>query len=116
MLRFHGDAEIAPGLVDLAVNVRQEAPPSWLTGPVAASLAHLGQYPDPAEATAAIAARHGRPAGEVLLTAGAAEAFVLLARALKPRRAVVVHPQFTEPEAALVTAGHAVERVLLREA
>ena len=114
MLRFHGDAEIAPGLVDLAVNVRQETPPSWLTGPIAASLAHLGRYPDPGEATAAIAARHGRPPEEVLLTAGAAQAFVLLARALRPQRAVVVHPQFTEPEAALLTAGHAVQRVLLR--
>ncbi|MER7002562.1 Rv2231c family pyridoxal phosphate-dependent protein CobC [Dactylosporangium sp. NPDC000555] len=115
MLRFHGDAEVAPGLVDLAVNVRQEAPPSWLTGPIAASLAHLARYPDPAEATAAIARRHGRPPEEVLLTAGAAQAFTLLAQALRPRRAVVVHPQFTEPESALLTAGHAVERVLLRE-
>jgi histidinol-phosphate aminotransferase len=49
----------------------------------------------------------------VLLTAGAAEAFVLLARVLAPRRAVVVHPQFTEPEAALRAAGHEVERVIL---
>jgi histidinol-phosphate aminotransferase len=49
----------------------------------------------------------------VLLTAGAAEAFVLLARALRPRRAVVVHPSFTEPEAALRAAGHPVERLLL---
>jgi len=54
-----------------------------------------------------------RPAQEVLLTAGAAEAFVLLARALTPRHAVVVHPQFTEPEAALRAAGRAVERVIL---
>ncbi|HWG98542.1 MAG TPA: Rv2231c family pyridoxal phosphate-dependent protein CobC, partial [Pilimelia sp.] len=46
-------------------------------------------------------------------TAGAAEVFVLLARALAPRRAVVVHPQFTEPEAALRHAGHEVTRVLL---
>ena len=46
---------------------------------------------------------------------GAAQAFVLLAQALRgARRPVVVHPQFTEPEAALRTAGHAVERVLLR--
>jgi histidinol-phosphate aminotransferase len=113
MLRFHGDAEVAPGLVDLAVNVRQEAPPSWLTGPIAASLAHLGRYPDATEATAAIARRHGRPVDEVLLTAGAAQAFTLLAQALRPRRAVVVHPQFTEPEAALRVAGHTVERLLL---
>jgi histidinol-phosphate aminotransferase len=113
MLRFHGDAEVAPGLVDLAVNVRQEAPPSWLAGPIAASLAHLGRYPDPVEATAAIASRHGRPVEEVLLTAGAAQAFTLLAQALRPRRAVVVHPQFTEPESALRIAGHTVDRLLL---
>ena len=50
----------------------------------------------------------------MLLTAGAAEAFVLLARALPVRRPVVVHPQFTEPEAALRDAGHEVGRVLLR--
>ena len=31
----------------------------------------------------------------------------------RPSRAVVVHPQFTEPESALRTAGHAVERFLL---
>ncbi|MEV0565483.1 Rv2231c family pyridoxal phosphate-dependent protein CobC [Dactylosporangium sp. NPDC050588] len=113
MLRFHGDAEVAPGLVDLAVNVRQETPPSWLTEPVAASLAHLARYPDRTEATAAIAARHGRPVDEVLLTAGAAQAFTLLAQVLRPRHAVVVHPQFTEPESALLTVGHAVDRLLL---
>ncbi|GAB3859759.1 hypothetical protein GCM10029963_61540 [Micromonospora andamanensis] len=50
----------------------------------------------------------------MLLTAGAAEGFVLLAQALRGlRRPVVVHPQFTEPEAALRAAGHTVERVLL---
>ena len=40
---------------------------------------------------------------------------MLLAQALRGvRRPVVVHPQFTEPEAALRAAGHQVERVLLR--
>ncbi|MCZ4516574.1 Rv2231c family pyridoxal phosphate-dependent protein CobC, partial [Streptomyces sp. ActVer] len=65
-------------------------------------------------ARAAVAARHGLPVERVLLTAGAAEAFVLLARALKVRQPIVVHPQFTEPEAALRDAGHTVDRVLLR--
>jgi len=64
-------------------------------------------------ARCAVAARHGRGTEEVLLTAGAAEAFVLLARAFSPRRAVVVHPQFTEPEVALRAAGHRVHRVVL---
>jgi cobyrinic acid a,c-diamide synthase len=49
----------------------------------------------------------------VLPTSGGAEAFTLVARAFAPRRAIVVHPQFTEPEAALLAAGHRPERLLL---
>ncbi|MGH3737400.1 MAG: Rv2231c family pyridoxal phosphate-dependent protein CobC [Micromonosporaceae bacterium] len=136
-LGHHGDAELAAGLVDLAVNVRWAAMPAWLAEPIAASLGDLARYPDPAPARRAIAARHRRDPEEVLLTAGAAQGFVLLARALAAtrtrsvtgaaavtgvaavtrvlavRRPVVVHPQFTEPEAALAAAGHQVRRVLL---
>ncbi|SCL67228.1 L-threonine O-3-phosphate decarboxylase [Micromonospora citrea] len=113
-LTHHGDAEVGEGLVDLAVNVRRDAMPDWLADPVTAALGDLAAYPDPRPARAAVAARHGRPPAEVLLTAGAAEGFVLIARALTGvRRPVVVHPQFTEPEAALRAAGHQVERVLL---
>ncbi|MGW4948256.1 Rv2231c family pyridoxal phosphate-dependent protein CobC [Actinoplanes sp. NPDC004185] len=116
-LHHHGDAEVAPGLVDLAVNVRRQPMPEWLAGPIQAALTELAAYPDDTAATAAVAARHGRDPAEVLLTAGAAQAFVLIAQALRDaRRPVVVHPQFTEPEAALRQAGHRVERVLLREA
>jgi histidinol-phosphate aminotransferase len=115
-LHHHGDAEVGPGLVDLAVNVRLPRPPEWLRRELASALDELAAYPSTAEATAAVAARHGRAPEEVLVTAGAAEAFTLLAAALRPRRAVVVHPQFTEPEAALRAAGHAVERVVLAEA
>ncbi|MDQ1645782.1 MAG: histidinol-phosphate aminotransferase [Cryptosporangiaceae bacterium] len=114
-LRHHGDREATAGLVDLAVNVRAAPRPTWLTARVREALGELESYPDGRVAREAIAARHGRDPGEVLLTAGAAEAFVLLARVLDPRRAVVVHPQFTEPEAALRAAGHKVERVVLRE-
>jgi histidinol-phosphate aminotransferase len=112
-LRHHGDQEVGDGLVDLAVNVRTGTPPRWLRDRIAASLDGLAAYPDGRSAREAVAVRHGRPPGEVLLTAGAAEAFVLIARAFAPRRPVVVHPQFTEPEAALRDAGHPVERVLL---
>jgi histidinol-phosphate aminotransferase len=115
-LRHHGDAEVrdeGAALVDLAVNVRSGTPPLWLKERIADALEGLARYPDGRAARHAVAKRHGRPTDEVLLTAGAAEAFVLLARTVAPRRAVVVHPQFTEPEAALRNAGHAVERVLL---
>ncbi|MQA83684.1 MAG: threonine-phosphate decarboxylase [Streptosporangiales bacterium] len=112
-LGHHGDVEIAPGLVDLAVNVRPGAPPRWLAERLRAALDAVASYPDPAAARTAVARRHGRPSDDVLLTAGGAEAFVLLARALRPQRAAVVHPQFTEPEAALRASGHPVDRVVL---
>jgi histidinol-phosphate aminotransferase len=110
-LAHHGDADLVPGLVDLAVNVRSSGTPTWLAARIRE--ADLAAYPDQRAAVAAVAARHRRSTDEVLLTAGAAEAFVLLARALQPRHAVVVHPQFTEPEAALRAAGHQVDQVIL---
>jgi histidinol-phosphate aminotransferase len=112
-LHHHGDVEATPGLVDLAVNVRVAPMPSWLRTALAGALTDLARYPDQGAARDAVARHYHRPPDEVLLTAGAAEAFVLLARSLTPRRAVVVHPQFTEPEAALLAAGHRVERVVL---
>ncbi|WP_190133143.1 Rv2231c family pyridoxal phosphate-dependent protein CobC [Streptomyces mashuensis] len=115
-LRHHGDAEVRGAgahLTDLAVNVRAGTPPEWLRERIAGSLASLAAYPDGRAARRAVAERHGLPEERVLLTAGAAEAFVLLARALPVRRPVVVHPQFTEPEAALRDAGHRVGRVVL---
>lgn len=113
-LAHHGDAEVRPGLIDLAVNVRADPMPGWLAAPLARAMAHLASYPDPRPAAAALAGRHARPPDEVLLTAGAAQAFVLIAQALRDAcHPVVVHPQFTEPEAALRAAGHRVSRVIL---
>lgn len=110
-LRHHGDVE-ARGLLDLAVNVFPGPRPDWLDAALRASLDEVGSYPDPAPAEAVVAAHHGRDRTEVLLTAGAAEAFGLVAR--RPWRCpVVVHPQFTEPHAALEQAGHRVRSVVL---
>lgn len=113
-LEHHGDLEVGEGLVDLAVNVRTGTPPTWLLDAIRASLSDLAAYPRADAAVGAVAARHGVGSDRVLLTAGAAEAFVLIARAFRPRHPVVVHPQFTEPEAALRSAGHLVDRVILR--
>jgi len=113
-LHHHGDDELAPDLVDLAVNVRAGTPPEWLRAVLRDAVDAGAAYPDARSAREAVAAAHGRAPAEVLLTAGAAETFVLLARALRPRRALVVHPSFTEPEAALRAAGHPVDRLLLR--
>lgn len=114
-LHHHGDAELAPGLVDFAVNVRAGTPPAWLRERLRGWVDDLAAYPSDLAAREVAAARHGRRVDEALITAGAAESFVLLARALNPRRAVVVHPAFTEPEAALHAAGVIVDRVVLTE-
>lgn len=115
-LKHHGDAEVGAGLIDFAVNVYDGARPRWLDDALSRSLTAIGAYPDATGAEAAAARRHGRPAGEALATAGAAEAFALLARMRPWKHPVVVHPQFTEPDVALTAAGHAVDHVVLREA
>ncbi|MFC8501350.1 cobyrinate a,c-diamide synthase [Pedococcus sp. NPDC057267] len=115
-LDHHGDAELrdAPELVDLAVNVRVSSPPTWLSDTIRGTTSRLAAYPDVAAARAAVARRHGVPEEMVLLTNGGAEAFTLLARAVEGRHPLVVHPQFTEPEAALRRAGREPDRLVLR--
>lgn len=113
-LRHHGDAEAGPGLLDFAVNVYHGPRPGWLDRALHDAVDDSAAYPDPAPARTAIAQRHHCAEAEILPTAGAAEAFWLLARLRPWRRPVVVHPQFTEPHAALEAAGHEVTTVLCR--
>lgn len=114
--RYHGDQAVAPGMLDFAVNVRHAQPPDWLLGQLAARLPDLARYPgidDVRAAQDAAAQRHGRARDEVLPLAGAAEAFALLGN-LRPARAAIIAPAFTEPEAALSAAGVPVHHVVLR--
>lgn len=113
--RYHGDQAVVPGMLDFAVNVRVAEPPSWLVDRLAARLTDLGRYPSAADehrAVTAVATRHQRPVDHVALLAGAAEGFALLAN-LRPRRAALIAPSFTEPEAALAAAGVSFEHVVL---
>ncbi len=108
-LSEHGDRQVPPGTLNLAVNV-WPGPPAWLRAALAE--VDLASYPDPAAGAAAAAARHGvEPAGCRLLN-GAAEAFWAVAYGLAPRLAACVHPSFTAPEAALRSAGVRVVRVV----
>jgi histidinol-phosphate aminotransferase len=101
--------------LDLAGTWRRHRPPAWLLARLHSALTGLAAHPSQEAAIGAIAARHSREPDEVLLVNGAAEAFVLLARALSPGRAACVYPAATGPEAALRAAGHEVGRVLLAE-
>lgn len=110
----HGDADAEPGLVDFAVNVRGTTP-DFVRNVLAGRLDDLAGYPsadDHHRAVEAIARRHGRDPGEVLLLSGAAEGFTLLPQ-LGPRRAALIQPSFTEPERALRAAGTPIDHVVL---
>src|SRR5262249_17854491 len=103
-------------MLGFAVNVRASEPPSWLVNRLAARLADIGRYPnatDERRAVHAVAARHGRTIDDVVLLAGPAEGFRLLAN-LRPRLAALIAPSFTEPEAALAAAGVPFRHVVLR--
>ena len=113
--RYHGDQDADPGLLDFAVNVRHGAPPSWLVERLAGRLGDLARYPSAADheaAVAAVAARHGVPADNVLLLSGGSEGFSLLP-ALQPSLAALIAPSFTEPEAVFAAAGVPVHHVVL---
>jgi cobyrinic acid a,c-diamide synthase len=113
-LRHHGDTEVGAGLVDFAVNVYSGERPAWLDRALHEAVDASASYPDVSPAREAVARRHGRGVDDVLVTSGAAEAFSLVARLRPWTRPVVVHPQFTEPHAALEAAGHRVTSVLCR--
>ncbi|OBK88280.1 cobyrinate a,c-diamide synthase [Mycolicibacter sinensis] len=113
-LHHHGDTEARAGLADFAVNVYVGSRPDWLDAALHASLADAAAYPDAGAARDALAARHGVSREAVLPTAGASEAFDLVARLRAWRRPMVVHPQYTGPHAALIAAGHSVDVVLCR--
>lgn len=102
-------------MLDFAVNVRGAAPPSWLVERLAGRLGDLARYPsrdDELRACTAVAARHHREIDEVALLAGGAEGFALLPD-LRPRRAALIAPSFTEPEAVLAAAGVPFDHVVL---
>jgi histidinol-phosphate aminotransferase len=99
--------------LDLATHAGDAAPPAWLRGRLERALDKLATGPDPRAAVRAVARRHDRDESDVLLTAGSADALVLLARVLRPRHAVVVHPSCSTADAALAGAGHEVHRLVL---
>jgi histidinol-phosphate aminotransferase len=113
--RYHGDQAVTPGMLDFAVNVRHAQPPDWLMQRLAARLPELARYPsveDVHRAQDAAAERHGRARDEVVPLAGAAEGFALLPN-LRPARAAIIAPTFTEPAMALTAAGVPVHHVVL---
>jgi histidinol-phosphate/aromatic aminotransferase/cobyric acid decarboxylase-like protein/adenosyl cobinamide kinase/adenosyl cobinamide phosphate guanylyltransferase len=111
-LRLHGDSLVAPGDSDHAVNVMAGGPPGWLRETLRRTLEEdAAAYPREADAIGALATLHGREPAEIVPCNGAAQALWLLPAALRPRLAAIVHPAFTETEAAMRAHGVALTRV-----
>ena len=103
-------------VLDCSANLNPLGMPPQVGEAAARAAAQAAPYPDPLcrELRAAIAAHDGVAPERVLCGSGAAELIFRLAFALRPRRALVTAPTFSEYEGALSAAGCAVARHLLR--
>ena len=108
--RFGGD------VLDCSANLNPLGMPPAVQAAAAAAAADSARYPDPLcrALRAAIAAHDGVAPEQVLCGGGAAELIFRLAYALRPRRALITAPAFSEYEEALTAAGCAVTRHPLR--
>ena len=102
-----GEVYDHPGVIDFSANINPLGTPPAVLEAVAASLPFLSQYPDPycRELTAAIAHYEGVPQSQILCGNGAAELIFSLCQALRPKKALVPVPSFSEYRSALEAVG-----------
>ena len=98
--------------LDFSVNTNPLGPPPAVVRAVEDAAGRLDQYPDPAcrALVSALAAHEGVREEQILCGGGAAELIYGWCAALRPRRALMPAPTFSEYAAALEAAGCAVER------
>lgn len=113
-----GEVYSHPVKLDFSANINPFGTPQGVLDAVTASLPLLRQYPDPycRELTEAIAAHEEVPQDWILCGNGAAELIFSLCHALKPKKAMVLAPCFSEYETALISTRCAVQHYELRAA
>ncbi len=84
---------------------------------IRAALPSVVRYPDPTASALreTLAAYHGLSPDQVLPANGSTELIYLMTRALVPGRALILHPAFSEYEAALELIGAQLDHALLEE-
>ena len=94
-------------IIDFSENVNPAGPPSFIREKWNELFPLISRYPDPQGQPflTAIAKFHNVDEDQVLLGNGAAEIFSLLATIFQHKRAIIIHPTFSEYEATL-TANH----------
>jgi threonine-phosphate decarboxylase len=93
-------------LLDFSANINPLGFPAGLDGAVQEAMRRIVHYPDRRclELRQALAAYHGLRYEEILVGNGSTELLFLAARALRPRRGLIVTPAFSEYEQALNAA------------
>ena len=102
--------------LDFSANISPLGVPRGVQNALREAAGQADRYPDPLyrELRGALSKQEGVPAEWVLCGSGAADLIFRAVLALRPRRALVTAPAFTEYEAALETVGCAVEQYALR--
>ena len=92
---------------DFSANINPLGTPPGVLEAVKASLGQLHRYPDPycRELTTAIAGFEGVPESQILCGNGAAELIFSFCRCLRPKKALLPVPSFSEYASALAAAG-----------
>ncbi len=111
MLHGHGDdgyRQSHPIVADFSSNVWYGSEPAGLRDYVFSQWNTVNRYPEVlAERLAArVAAHHGLPPGQVLMSSGTTESIYLVAQAWAGRRTTIVTPAFAEYEDAARLHGH----------
>lgn len=103
-------------ILDFSSSVNPLGPPPGAREAFSKSYGEISHYPDldGLELREALARHHGLEPGEVLPGNGSAQLIYLLCRALRPRRALVVHPAFCEYANALKLVGSDTQSHMLK--
>ncbi|MBQ3374715.1 MAG: threonine-phosphate decarboxylase [Oscillospiraceae bacterium] len=123
MNRFHGgdwaEFQRESGFLplDFSANISPLGLPAGVKEAVLASLDSADRYPDPrcTELCTALSAHYGIPAEAIVCGNGAADLIFRLVFLLKPKKALVPVPTFTEYEHALSLSGCCIGHVFCRE-
>lgn len=110
-----GEVYSRPVEIDFSANINPFGTPRAVLEAVIGSISQISQYPDPycRELVEAIAAFEGVPKEYILCGNGASELIFSLCTAMKPRKAMLLAPCFSEYETALNAVGCGVERYYL---
>ncbi|MFQ5465042.1 MAG: threonine-phosphate decarboxylase CobD [Thermodesulfobacteriota bacterium] len=105
-------------IIDFSSSINPLGPPKGALRAAARALKFAPAYPEPHSATLvrAFARRHGLVPGRVLAANGSVELIHLVPRVLRPERALIVEPAFSEYRAALGLAGSRVKGLAARAA